>query len=155
MNNALNLLGGDFVKDFAFILISHGNFAKEALEAVQMIAGKQENCGTVSVLPGKDLEGVSQEVEELYQSLNRDMGVVIYCDIFGGTPSNVAAKLLLQHANDNIFVMTGFNLPVVLETVMNRSKTIEQIKDYVMGFMDKTYCCLNDLNNSNEEVEDL
>lgn len=50
---------------------------------------------------------------------------MIICDIFGGTPSNAAAALLLKYSNKKIAAFAGLNLPVLLEIALNRTNGFE------------------------------
>ena len=113
--------------EVAVILTSHGFFAQEALNSAQMIAGyKFENCGVVSVSEGKDYTTCLEELRELYNSLEIEAGVLILCDIYGGTPANISTYLAIEHPE--IVVYTGFNLPILLEVLLTRKgKSIEEI----------------------------
>lgn len=112
-------------KEIGIILISHGNYAKYAMESAEMIVGKQENYEIISVTDDKDLECVTNELTSAYERLKSDREVIILADIFGGTPCNACASLILKGAN--IEVYTGFNLPVLLELLLNREMTRDEI----------------------------
>jgi len=113
--------------EVAVILTSHGLFAQEALNSAQMIAGYEfENCGVVSVTEGKDYATCLAELQALYSSLNTEAGVLVLCDIYGGTPANISTYLAIEHPE--VMVYTGFNLPILLEVLLTRQgSSIEEI----------------------------
>ena len=57
------------MNEVGIILISHGHFAKYAIDSAQMIVGKQENYEVVSVTIEKDLDDVIEEVKEAYEKV--------------------------------------------------------------------------------------
>ena len=114
------------MKEIPVILISHGHYAKYALESAEMIIGKQENCEVISVTEDKDLDSVTKELEEVYKKLKNEKGAVILTDIRGGTPSNAAANLLVRE--DDILALSGYNMPLLLELFTNRDLGMEELK---------------------------
>lgn len=129
------------MNEVGIILISHGHFAKYAIESAQMIVGKQENYEVVSVTIEKDLDDVIEEVKEAYERVKNEREVLILADIFGGTPSNSSLRLLLEGAN--VVIYTGFNLPVLLELLLNRNLPIEVIQEKLEATYKETFVNLN------------
>ena len=115
------------MKEIPVILISHGHYAKYALESAEMIIGKQENCEVISVTEDKDLDSVTKELEKVYKKLKNEKGAVILTDIRGGTPSNAAANLLVRE--DDILALSGYNMPLLLELFTNRDLEMEDLKE--------------------------
>ena len=115
------------MKEIPVILISHGHYAKYALESAEMIIGKQENCEVISVTEDKDLDSVTKELEEVYKKLKNEKGVIILTDIRGGTPSNAAANLLVRESD--ILALSGYNMPLLLELFTNRDLEMEDLKE--------------------------
>lgn len=111
----------------ALIFTSHGFMAKETLASLEMILGYSiENCGVVSITEGKSYDQALSEIQALCSELDTSSGCLIFTDIYGGTPSNIATYLLLEH--DFVEVITGLNLPIVLETLF---KDFPKVSDYV------------------------
>ncbi|EHI99228.1 PTS system fructose subfamily IIA component [Clostridium sp. DL-VIII] len=131
--------------EVAIILVSHGYYAKSAMESAEMIAGKQSNYAVVAVIPGKNLNDITKEISEEYEKLNRENGVVILCDIFGGTPSNACAAVLIEsQEKDNIIAFTGFNLQILIEILMNRKCDLKELNDIIKNEFPESWSCLND-----------
>ena len=125
----------------AFIVASHGQMAKYALDSAEMVVGKQENCGVLTVSMDMTLDDAVGQMEQEFDRLDRSAGTVILVDILGGTPSNVSGRLALTH--DNILVLSGLNLPMLIDLLMNRERSLEEIADsleesYHSGFSNIT-----------------
>jgi PTS system mannose-specific IIA component len=91
------------------ILISHGQFCEELKNSVEMIMGPQENISTVALLPE---EGKEDFTEKFNQAIEGKENVVVFADLFGGTPCNAAGALLMQGAKFDLYA--GANMPMVI-----------------------------------------
>lgn len=123
------------------ILISHGHYAKEALASAEMIVGKQEGCYSISVTDDKGVDEVERELLEIYDSLKNEEKVLILCDIFGGTPSNVAVRFLMTHPQ--IQVISGFNLPMLLDVLLSRESSLEEVANKIVKMYTDTIININ------------
>ena len=61
-------------------------------------------------------------------------------DIIGGTPTNLASRLL---QNSNTILVSGLNLPLVLDVCMNRQMSLDSVMvsletAYTQGFSIRT-----------------
>jgi PTS system mannose-specific IIA component len=119
----------------ALVLTSHGFFAFEALKSVEMITGKPvENAGVVSVTEGKDYQQCLEELLGLVEKLDTENGVLVFCDIYGGTPANIATALALSQKEVQVF--SGLNLVMLLEVVTSREQsTLSQLRETVQSCM--------------------
>jgi mannose PTS system EIIA component len=124
------------------ILVSHGDFAKAALKSAEMIVGKQENCIALSLTPEKGLDDLYEELVESYEQLDRSNGVLILTDINNGSPTNATIQLLLSKRAAKC--IAGFNLPILLETLLTRNGSLENLKAGIMNTFSKTIICIND-----------
>lgn len=100
------------------IICTHGNSAPELLKSAEMICGKQENCQTVSFKEGESLEQLKSEISEKISQLKG----TVFCltDLKGGTPFNTLVSLL--KSNPKTEIITGVNIPMLLELFINRSQ---------------------------------
>lgn len=103
----------------AIIIASHGLFSEELLNSSEMIFGKQTNVDTVTFLPGEGVSDLTNKYLDSIKSLNSKDGILFIVDIFGGSPFNCASLLALE--NNNMEVLTGANLPMLLEVFANKS----------------------------------
>ncbi|EUJ52379.1 PTS sugar transporter subunit IIA [Listeria rocourtiae] len=115
-------------EEIALILASHGDFAKEALNSLEMIVGQQENVSTLSLYPGEDLPDFTKRMDDAYKNLDHIKGAIILCDIYGGTPSNAAMGMLIKYQDAKVAAYSGLNLPVLLELSASRKLDYIEIK---------------------------
>ena len=114
------------------VLVSHGQLASELLRAAEIIVGKIENTVTVDVHPKTGMEEIHTAVEAAIRTVDAGKGVLLFIDMFGGTPSNIGLSFLATH---NVEVLTGVNLPMMvkLPTVrptMPLSELAKFLQDY-------------------------
>jgi PTS system mannose-specific IIA component len=126
--------------EIAILLMSHGDFAKEAMKSAEMVFGKQDNYETMSVFLVDQVDALRQEMLEKVEKLDTSKGLLVFTDIVGGTPMNLAGSLL---GRENTIVCSGLNLPVLIEALMNRNKTVQELKTvieaaYQMGMTIRT-----------------
>lgn len=137
----------------AVILSSHGYYAQEAVRSVEMIIGKQENYGVISITPDKNLESAFVELNGIYEGLDNCKGTLILTDIIGGTPSNICGKLMMSH--DNILLYSGFNLPVLLEVMLNRGLPLEEIGGKIEAAYSQSLHNLNEMMKGEESDDQV
>ncbi|MCJ7841608.1 PTS sugar transporter subunit IIA [Lederbergia sp. NSJ-179] len=126
---------------FGILLGSHGHFAEEALKSAEMIIGEQKNVASFSLEENMDLEMTITKAQEAYASLDATDGVIILTDIVGGTPSNVAN--VIQKKNENTYVLSGFNLPILLQIFLNREQVADQVVKQVKEMFPTTLADLS------------
>jgi PTS system mannose-specific IIA component/PTS system mannose-specific IIB component len=100
------------------IIGTHGTFSEEILKSAEMIFGAQENVGSVSFKPGEGIENLAEKYSELISKLDCTDGVLFMVDLFGGSPFNAASLIAMKH--ENMEIVTGVNLPMILETLGSR-----------------------------------
>ncbi len=109
------------------VLAAHGSLPNALLESTQMILGEVEQVATVSLMPGDSLEGLIERIRGAVQKVEKGDGVLIFLDLFGGTPANASA--LLTQQMDKVFAVTGVNFPMLAEVFMARqnSTNVEEL----------------------------
>ena len=104
------------------VICTHATLATALLEAGEMIVGPIENATAVTVNPGESGEDIVDKLSEAIESVDQGDGVIVLCDMFGGTPSNVSLTLL----SDKIEVITGVNLPMLLKLYTCRTRPFSE-----------------------------
>lgn len=110
------------------IVCTHSNFATGIKDAVEMIAGKQENFDIIGFQEGEDMLELSAKLHNIaqrYEDMNEPY--VFLVDLFGATPFNASAAGLAQFDTS---IITGVNLPILLEIVLQRSN-IENYDEFL------------------------
>jgi len=94
------------------LIVTHGRLANELLTAAQKIEAK---VGTMEAVPLEWTDSVDEAREKIRAALERMPevdGVIIFTDMFGGTPSNISLSFLDK---GRVEVITGVNLPMVVK----------------------------------------
>jgi PTS system mannose-specific IIA component/PTS system mannose-specific IIB component len=102
----------------ALIISTHGKFSEELVKSSEMIFGSQTNVGVVTFKPGEGTDNLVDKYNNLINELDCKDGVLFMVDLFGGSPFNAASILALK--NDNMEIITGVNLPMLLEVFGSR-----------------------------------
>ena len=97
------------------VIITHGDLARSLLGAAESITGAVEGVIPVCVNKGDTTEGIRQGLAQAVKSVDKGAGVIIFTDMFGGTPTNIALSLL---SAGRVEVITGVNLPLLLNTLL-------------------------------------
>ncbi len=118
------------------IIATHAGLAAGLLEAVEMIAGKQENLLAVSLQEGDGLEILIERLQKAAAMMEKEE-LVIFTDLFGATPFHAASVLSAQ---TGCHVVCGVNLPLLLDfTVKRESKSLEDIKESLHTVSENDY----------------
>lgn len=103
------------------LILTHGRMADELLSAGRTIMGNLEGFEALTLDWSDGLDAAESKVAEAVAALDQGSGVLILTDIYGGTPSNVALKLV---APGKVQVVSGVNLPMVVRLAcLNASST--------------------------------
>lgn len=100
------------------LVTGHANFGSGITSSVNLIAGEQEGYRYVDFLPTYSTEDLTAEMKKAIDELKDCDGIIIFTDLMGGTPFNVAAQL--GRESDKIKVLAGTNLPMLVDIVMSR-----------------------------------
>jgi PTS system mannose-specific IIA component len=95
------------------IVCTHGKFSEEVVKASEMIFGKQKNIRCITFEPGESADGLVEKYKIAIEELDKKDGILFVVDLFGGSPYNAACRIVIDH--DNMDIVTGVNLPMLLE----------------------------------------
>ncbi|MDJ1122530.1 hypothetical protein QJ043_05375 [Olsenella sp. YH-ols2217] len=103
------------------ILASHGEFARAALGSAEMVAGPQPDICALALQADTSLEDFEAAFRDAYDQLSSQCDLVVcLCDILGGTPFNVVARV--KAAGLELLAYTGLSMPVLLELLITRGQ---------------------------------
>lgn len=101
------------------IIASHGEFANGILQSGEMIFGKQQDVTACTLMPSEGPEDIRKKMEDAIASFENQDEVLFLVDLWGGTPFNQANGLIAGH-EDKWAIVTGLNLPMLIETYASR-----------------------------------
>ena len=103
------------------VVVAHGNLPSELTSTVRLILGKEiEQVTSISIQPTDSTDDVAGRIRLAIREVDLGDGVVIFTDMFGGTPSNVSLSFLDE---DKVEVVSGVNLPMLLYMATHRDQT--------------------------------
>ena len=104
-----------------FLIVTHANFGKVVTETAEYILDRKlENTFPVSIEADEAPESLRKKIEQGIKKVKTENGVIIFTDMFGGTPSNLSYSFLDE---GKIEVISGLNLPILLKAVSLRDKS--------------------------------
>jgi PTS system mannose-specific IIA component len=101
------------------LIISHCELGKELLNAAELIFGRLEATKSIAITQTTESEELLKMIAEEIKTLDSGKGVLLLTDMFGGTPSNLSLSFLKE---EMVEVLTGVNLPMVVEAAQNRER---------------------------------
>lgn len=102
------------------ILASHGGFAEGIFQSAEMIFGKQENLVPCILKPDEGPDDIKAKMKKAIAGFDNQDEVLFLIDLWGGTPFNQANNLAKEHNGDDWAIVTGMNLPMVIEALGQR-----------------------------------
>ena len=99
------------------IVVSHGSYARGLVDAVQMIAGKQEDLEAFGLEPEESVDTLKEKIRQSIEQASQEEEILILTDIFYGSPFNTVISLMPEY---DLYHVTGINLPLMMEVIMGR-----------------------------------
>jgi len=102
-----------------FLIATHATFSAGAKSSLEMIIGSTENLFIIQayVDGNKDIE---EEVKTITGQLSDEDELIVFTDILGGSVTN---QLLQQIIQPNVHVVSGFNLPLLIDIILGDAAT--------------------------------
>jgi mannose PTS system EIIA component len=107
------------------LIVAHGTLSDSLAGAVTHVLGaRPSQFATLPVAATDDPLELLPKARALVAELDTGDGVLIFSDIYGASPSNLAAKLLVS---GRIEAVAGVNLPMLVRAFTYRDKGMETI----------------------------
>jgi PTS system mannose-specific IIA component len=100
------------------VIVCHEDMGSELVRAAEMIVGKIEAVETVGVKQDSAPETLRDRIQGAIKKVDRKKGVMLFTDMFGGTPSNIALAFL----GDSVEVVSGVNLSMLIKFANHRDE---------------------------------
>lgn len=97
---------------------THGVAAEQLLRTTEMLIGEQENVSFIDFIPGENADTLFDKYTQKLTDLDTSKGVLFLVDTWGGSPFNAASRIVNE--NSNYDIITGVNVPMLVETFMCR-----------------------------------
>lgn len=145
------------------IVATHGEMSKYVVELSKMVLGDYDMLDFVTFLPGEGTDDLVKKYKEIFEKNNNLYGYLFLVDIFGGSPYNAASIISVE--NENMDIITGVNVPMLLELLDARESTdnlnelveiaIEAGKSQIKSFKEILNSSKTEINNNEDDFDDL
>ncbi|BCK43139.1 PTS N-acetylgalactosamine transporter subunit IIA [Streptococcus suis] len=107
------------------IVVAHGQFASGILTSLKLIAGELENIEAIDFSEGMSAQELKARIKS---AILGEREVLILTDLLGGTPFKVSVELAAEQKEQNVVVLSGLNLTMILEANFSRlTDDLEQL----------------------------
>ncbi|HLR35725.1 MAG TPA: PTS galactosamine/N-acetylgalactosamine transporter subunit IIA [Tissierellales bacterium] len=110
------------------LVVGHGEFAKGLISSVDIIVGQQNYLEGAEFKLGDSTEDLEGNIQRKIKNMKECDGILFLTDVVGGTPFKTC--VLLSQEIKNSKVLSGINLPLLLEAIMKRdTENIDELKE--------------------------
>ena len=107
------------------LIVSHGAFGESLIHCASHVLGKRPlYLRQLGVTIHDDPDAILPVTEDLIRFLDQGAGVLVLTDIYGATPSNIAARILKPGRVEGI---AGVNLPMLIRALTYRDEPLEVV----------------------------
>lgn len=97
-----------------FLIATHGTFAAGVKSSLDIIVGAMEHVFLIQAYVDEAVS-VEEQINQVMEKVGESDELIVFTDILGGSITNQ----VLQHAlKSNVHVISGFNLPLLIEVMM-------------------------------------
>ena len=107
------------------LIISHGTLGESLIHcASHMLNKRPSRLRQLGVTAQDDPAQLVPQARALIKELDEGDGVMIFTDMYGGSPSNIAAKLVIP---GKVEAVAGVNLPMLVRALTYRDKSLSEM----------------------------
>lgn len=135
-----------------FVMATHGTFAVGIKESIKLIAGEFKNLKALSCYMKEDFN-LKDEIDKILLE-GKGEEIIVVTDIFGGSVNNAFVERIPE--NKNLFVISGLNLPLMLELLgeyEDYSSAENLISNSISNTNDSIHFCNQEINNNIDDEE--
>lgn len=112
------------------IITSHGPLAEGLLETTKLFFGEQKQLKACCLKEEDSPDAFIDVLKDAIREVDSGDGVIVLCDLLFGSPCNCMARILGEDPeNKAVQVLTGVNLPMVLQALAVRENNDLGVKD--------------------------
>lgn len=104
------------------VVMTHGDLAEGLVSASEVIMGPATQVRTLSLRREGNVDELAAEFERAVDEVNTGDGTLVLCDLFGGSPCNVASVGLRGEGRYQL--IAGVNLPMLIEALNSRDEGV-------------------------------
>jgi mannose PTS system EIIA component len=105
------------------LLITHGTLGESLIQtAIHVLNKRPARLRQIGVTAQDDPLLLLPQAQALVRELDDGSGVMVMTDMYGGSPSNIAAKLIVP---GKVEAVAGVNLPMLIRALTYRERSLD------------------------------
>ncbi len=115
------------------VIVTHSQLGDALIDAAEFIIGaRPDTVVSVSISLNENADDLREKIAQGIKKVDRNKGVLILTDMFGGTPSNLSYSFLEE---GRLEVISGVNLPILVKALeaqkeMELAEMAESVEAY-------------------------
>lgn len=105
------------------VVMTHGGLAEGLVSASEVIMGPAQQVKTLALRREGNVDELAAEFAAALDEVDTGDGALVLCDLFGGSPCNVASMGLRTARNYHL--VAGANLPMLIEAINSRDEGLD------------------------------
>ncbi|KWZ78842.1 PTS sugar transporter subunit IIA [Heyndrickxia coagulans] len=132
------------------LVATHGYFANGIKSSIKLLTGVEENIYFLNAYVND--ESIDKQIEHFFQSASEENEIIIFTDLYG---ESVTQKIIAYASSikRKVHLISGFNLPVILEVVLSTKKLTDQLLEEMVADSQKQMKLIELSNLSKQETE--
>lgn len=114
------------------IIASHGKFAEGIHQSGSMIFGEQEKVQVVTFMPNEGPDDLYAHFNDAIAQFDADDEILVLADLWSGSPFNQASRVMEENPDRKMAIMTGLNLPMLIQAYTERLMAADAGVDQVV-----------------------
>jgi len=112
------------------VITSHGPMAQGILDTSKLFFGEQEQLVACCLNADDNPDEFVDVLKQAIAQVDAGDGVIVFCDMLFGSPCNCMARIVAEDLdNDNIQVITGVNLAMILQILSTREASNPSVEE--------------------------
>ena len=129
-------------------LVSHGDLCSGIIHSLNMIVGDTSQIEFTKLQEDSDIDIFKNQMLKTSKRLDTGQGIIVLADMFGTTPYNCALYNSKEFEKERYQIITGFNLPMLIEIALNREHmTLSELVNSVKTNFSETVVVADKLHN--------
>lgn len=122
------------------LLITHSRIGESILEtAGKMLEGAPLGVENLPVAIDSNPDELIEQASGMIDRLDQGQGVLVFTDMYGSTPSNIAYRLAEK---GRVNVISGINLPMLIRSLNYQTMDLDALTEKaVSGGKEGIICC--------------
>lgn len=107
------------------LIVAHGALGESLIHCASHVMGaRQPHLMNLGITAHDDPEAILPHARMLVKTLDQGEGVLVFSDMYGATPCNIASKLRVP---GHVEVVSGVSLPMLVRALCYRAKPLAEV----------------------------